>query len=299
MRVSAAAALLASAALGAVLAAQGAPKFGDPLPGILPSEFERFRVGLDDFVEVETAEDGLGPAFNAGSCAVCHNLPAVGGVGLVSEVRAAYRDEQGQIHPLTGTDGQPLDTLYHLFSTPSHACQPVMPPEANIIARRVPLPLFGAGLVEAIDDETLIGLEDPGDANGDGISGRAARVVDVGTGAVRIGRFGWKSQHATLRTFSADAYRNEMGITNELFPHELATGVSPAAMKQCDPIPDPEDVVDPRTRLAAIDNFEAFMKFLAPPPLRRVPRAGAADRPERAPAVQPPRRAVVLGFAAA
>ena len=65
------------------------PRFGDPLPGLLPAEFERFRLGLDDFLEVETAEEGLGPAFNAASCAVCHNVPAIGGVSLVSEVRAA------------------------------------------------------------------------------------------------------------------------------------------------------------------------------------------------------------------
>ena len=43
----------------------GRDRFGDPLPGHSPAEFERFRVGLDDFLEVETAEEGLGPAFNA------------------------------------------------------------------------------------------------------------------------------------------------------------------------------------------------------------------------------------------
>jgi CxxC motif-containing protein (DUF1111 family) len=90
-------------------------------------------------------------------------------------------------------------------------------------------------------------------------------VLDVSSGSQRVGRFGWKAQHATLRAFSADAYRNEMGITNELFPHELAVGVSPEALRLCDPTPDPEDLPDPRTRLAAIDNFEAFMKFLARP----------------------------------
>jgi CxxC motif-containing protein (DUF1111 family) len=265
--IAAAAALFMLVVAGRSLPAQGgAPKFGGPLPGIIPADFEHFRVGLDDFVEVETAEEGLGPAFNAASCGVCHNVPAIGGVSLVSEVRAAYRDEQGQIHPLTGADGSPLDTLFHLFSNPPHGCQPVLPAEANIIARRVPIPVFGAGLVEAIDDQTIVALEDPDDRNGDGISGRAARVIDLGTGRIRVGRFGWKAQHATLRTFSADAYRNEMGITNELFPDELATGVPAAALKLCDPVSDPEDLPDPKTRLAAIDNFEAFMKFLAPPP---------------------------------
>jgi CxxC motif-containing protein (DUF1111 family) len=256
-----------------------AVQFGDPLPGILPAEFERFRLGLDDFLEVETAEEGLGPSFNASSCAACHNVPAVGGVSLVSEVRAAYRDEHGVIRPPNGPDGAPLDTLFHLFSNPPHGCQPVMPAEVNIVARRIPIPTFGAGLVEAIADETIAALEDPDDRNGDGISGRAARVVDLGTGRLRVGRFGWKAQHATLRTFSADAYRNEMGITNELFPHELSPGVSAEQLRRCDPVPDPEDLADPRTRLAAIDNFEAFMKFLAPPPRGPIDqRAQAGER---------------------
>jgi CxxC motif-containing protein (DUF1111 family) len=242
-------------------------RFGDPLPGLLPAEFERFRLGLDDFLEVETAEEGLGPSFNAASCAVCHNLPAIGGGSLVSEVRAAHRDPQGVIRPLMSADGTLLDdTLFHLFSNPAHGCQPALPAEANIIARRIPIPTFGAGLVETIADETLVALEDPDDRNGDGISGRAAVIIERATGQRRVGRFGWKAQHATLRTFSADAYRNEMGITNELFRDELAPGITVEQLRRCDPIPDPEDVPDPRTRLAAIDNFEAFMKFLAPPP---------------------------------
>jgi len=134
-----------------------------------------------------------------------------------------------------------------------------------VFARRIPIPLFGAGLVEAIPDETLRSLEDPSDRDGDGISGRAALVVDVATGERRVGRFGWKAQHATLLTFGADAYRNEMGITNDVFPREVAFGITPAQMKVCDRIPDPEDVRDPRTRRRGIDNFATFMKFLAPP----------------------------------
>src|SRR5262245_2853993 len=119
-------------------------KPGDPLPGISPSEFSEFRLGLDDFTEVETAEDGLGPAFNATSCAVCHSVPAIGGTSLVVETRAAYRDESGESHGL----GPAGDTLMHLFSVPQHRCQPVIPEEATIVAHRAPIPLFGAGLVE-------------------------------------------------------------------------------------------------------------------------------------------------------
>ena len=233
---------------------------GDPLAGITPREFEEFRLGLTDFLEVETPEEGLGPAFNGTSCAACHNVPAVGGVSAVAEVRAARRLDDG-VFEAVAPEGE---TLFHLFSVPGHACQPAIPVEANVIIRRVPLPLFGAGLVEAIDDDTLQQLADTQARARDGISGRAAIVTDRGTGERRVGRFGWKAQHATLLAFGADAYRNEMGITNDLFPAELAVGIDAARMRLCDPIPDPEDVADPRTRRRGIDNFASFMRFLAP-----------------------------------
>jgi hypothetical protein len=77
--------------------------------------------------------------------------------------------------------------------------------------------------------------------------------------------------------FGADAYRNEMGITNDLFPEEVAFGIPKEQMTLCDRIPDPEDRPDRRTRRRAIDNFEAFMKFLAPAwrgPIDDIARAG-------------------------
>ena len=89
-------------------------------------------------------------------------------------------------------------------------------------------------------------------------------VIDVETGDRRVGRFGWKAQHATLMTFGADAYRNEMGITNDLFPQESAFGITPDRMRLCDPFSDPEDIRDPRSRRRGIDNFASFMRFLAP-----------------------------------
>ena len=233
---------------------------GGPLPGITPVEFEEFRIGLDDFLEVEASEEGLGPAFNGTSCAVCHNVPVIGGVSPVAEMRAGRVNERGEFETLDGTG----ETLFHLFSVPGHACQPIVPAEANVFARRVPIPVFGAGLVEAIPDDTLRDLEDPFDRNGDGVSGRAAIVVDLATGDRRVGRFGWKAQHATLLAFSADAYRNEMGITNDLFPQEGAFGVTPEQMRLCDPFSDPEDIRDPRSQRRGIDNFASFMRFLAP-----------------------------------
>src|SRR5262245_57057153 len=65
---------------------------GSPLRGITAAEFELFRLGREDFTEVETADDGLGPAFNGTSCAVCHSVPAIGGVSAMTEIRGGYRD---------------------------------------------------------------------------------------------------------------------------------------------------------------------------------------------------------------
>jgi CxxC motif-containing protein (DUF1111 family) len=215
-------------------------------------------MGLEDFTEVEGVADGLGPAFNGTSCAACHSVPAIGGVSTMTEVRGGYRDEQGVFHALNG------GTLYHLFSTPPHTCQVNVPPEANVIGRRAPLPLFGVGLIEAIADETIIALEDPDDRDDDGISGRAARITDIETGRGRIGRFGWKAQHATLLAFSGDAYRNEMGITNDLFPEEFALGFTAEQLRECAVTRGLEDARDRRTKLRGIDNFANFMRFLAP-----------------------------------
>ena len=259
--------------LGGLLFAQRAPRPGDPLLGVTPVEFEEFRLGLDDFLEVETAEEGLGPAYNGTSCAVCHSVPAIGGTSSIAETRAGRRGPRGEFIPLDPSG----ESLFQLFSVPSHACHAVIPSEATIVARRVPIPLFGAGLVEAIPDDTLLALEDPHDLDRDGVSGRAARIVDRASGEPRIGRFGWKAQHATLLVFGADAYRNEMGITNDLFPRELALGVSPERMRVCDPLPDPEDVREPQTGRRGIDNFDSFMKFLAPlgrGPLDEATRSG-------------------------
>jgi CxxC motif-containing protein (DUF1111 family) len=251
-----------------VAAAQAPDRLpGSPLDGITAADFERFRIGLEDFTEVESAGEGLGPAFNATGCSQCHNIPAIGGFGTITEVRAGRRHDDDSFEELEG------GTLFHLFSLPPHNCQAKIPPEANVIARRMSIPLFGAGLVEAVPDETIAALEDPDDRDGDGISGRAARVFDLATRRERVGRFGWKAQQATLLAFGADAYRNEMGITNDLFPDETALGVDPERLRLCDPASDPEDVRDRVTGLRGIDNFESFMKFLAP-----IGRGAVGDR---------------------
>ncbi len=134
-------------------------------------------------------------------CAGCYNLSTTGGVGNVSLLSAGKTQNGRYVEPAGGS-------LVHLFAT-DPCCQPQVPRDAPIVSRRTPTPLFGAGLVEAIPDDTIAGLQN---RPNEGVRGRVARVRDLETGAQRVGRFGWKAQHGSLQSFSADAYLNEMGI---------------------------------------------------------------------------------------
>jgi CxxC motif-containing protein (DUF1111 family) len=240
---------------------QVGPAFGDPLPALTADQSALFAEGQQDFKQVETVADGLGPTFNNRGCAVCHISPATGGSSpTIKEVRAG-RLVNGVFTNLPG------GSLFQISAiAPMSVCKEVLPPEANVIAFRQTPPLFGMGLIEAIPEATIRAQADPNDLNGDGISGRAASAVDPATGATRLGRFGWKAQVPSLLGFSGDAYLNEMGITNDLFPTENAPNGDQARLQACDTVPDPEDTPDPLTGRRGIDRFANFMRFLGPPP---------------------------------
>ena len=248
-----------------------AAPLGSPLPGLSSADLALFEAGKDDFLEVEGVSDGLGPAFNGRSCAECHSVPAIGGIGNQSVTRAG-RTVQGRfVEPDGGS-------LIHKFSLPDHKCQPVVPANATVVATRIPLAIFGDGLIEAIPDATIQGLADNAGRNPDGIRGRAALVRDPASGVQRVGRFGWKAQQATLLGFAGDAYLFEMGITNDLFPSETASGIAANVLAACDAVADPEDKADPVTGRRGIDNFANFMRLLAPP--ARLPGNDASARGE-------------------
>ena len=235
-------------------------EFGEPIQGIGGVEFELFRLGLEDFLEVEDADEGLGPLYNGRSCAECHVTPAIGGTSTITEVRAGTLDADGTFQDPPG------GSLIHLFSIPDHAIQAAVPEGANVIARRQPIPLFGGGLVEAVPDDVLEALEDPEDQDGDGVSGRVHWVVDRDSGETRAGRFGWKAQQSSLFTFGAEAYRNEMGITSDLFPNEMCPAGDCEPLELIDTVADPEDAPELATGLRGIDNFANFLRLLGPPP---------------------------------
>ncbi len=173
----------------------------------------------------------------------------------------------GVFDPLEARGG----SLLQRFAIDPAALETV-PAEANTIAQRESTPLFGLGLVEAIPDEAILALA--ARAKPDGVRGRAAMVTDVASGERRVGRFGWKAQQATLLSFSADAYLNEMGITNRFFPVENAPNGNAALLAAFDRSADPEDRVDPDTGRGDVDALADFMRFLAPPP--RLVQSGSA-----------------------
>jgi CxxC motif-containing protein (DUF1111 family) len=236
-------------------------QFGSPLEGLTAAEQLAFDAGRDEFEAVETPEGGLGPIFNDSSCLACHSGAATGGPSTHTVTRFG-RLSHGVFDPLDSLGGSLLQA-----KAIDPELQEVVPPEANVVARRMSTPLFGAGLIEAISDETLdLNARQP---QPDGIHGRTSKVLDVTSGKMRVGRFGWKAQQATLLAFAGDAYLNEMGVTNRFFKTENAPNGRTDLLAKYDKVADPEDTVDPATGKSDIDHAADFMRFLAPPPALR------------------------------
>lgn len=100
-------------------------------------------------------------------------------------------------------------------------------PEQPLLSNRIPPPVFGAGLLEAVPEADILQIADPEDRDRDGISGRPNRVWDVVQQAEVLGRFGWKANNPTLLQQSAAAYRDDMGVTNPLFLAESQPEMKP------------------------------------------------------------------------
>ncbi len=169
------------------------------------------------FEKTWTAEMGLGPVFNGESCVECHNDPVPGGYSKVTVTRAGVFDGQHYFD-------LPGGSLFHEKAIlPS--IQETVPSAANVIVKRLSTSLLGAGYVEAIADETLLGIarRQAAETHGD-IEGEAV-MVDVleAPGLKKVGRFGWKSQHATLLSFCGDAFHSEMGVSNSVVPTEITS----------------------------------------------------------------------------
>jgi CxxC motif-containing protein (DUF1111 family) len=269
-----------------------------------------FNDGLSRFQEVETvsnsANTGLGPRFNSNQCSSCHAQPAFGGSGaavnpqflLVSsgvapgdtippfvtadgptlEARAPFfLNRSGEVNTNAPNGG--VEDLFTVTGRSDAGSCSVAQPNfaaylaANDLIFRIPTPVFGAGLIENLDDSTLLANQAKNLANRFGIAGTFNRNGNDGT----ITRFGWKAQNKSLHIFAGEAYNVEMGVSNELFPQdrplpeeEQSTGL-PASCLNLSGTGYPEDTSNPTqtTNAAVLDDVSAFanfMRFLAPPP---------------------------------
>ncbi len=248
------------------------PPPGAPLPGLTPAQLAAFQDGRDAFVQVFTPADGLGPVFNDNACAACHGGPAPGGASgrLVTRFgRARGRS----FDPLTELGGSLIQNR-GIAATPP-GCDPfvpeVVPQQANVVTPRLTQALFGLGLVDAVPDATFEALAAAQASASRRTAGRVARVAEIATGTVRVGKFGWKSQVATLLDFSGDALLNEQGVTNPLFPDESCPQGDCFALA-CNPRPDMNAGAD------LVERLTAFQTLLAPiAPLPPTPQSLAGE----------------------
>ena len=289
--------------------------YGQPLAALLDAanvaDLQLFAAGQQSFLELEDLPR-IGPLFNSRSCGSCHFQPALGGSGaFINEVRVRNNTAGGPLHifatdnilrlgPQTqgprpifpnGLESTPIgcqitsprcarsrcqkeEMRRTTYNTKLPLCDPTsasFAAGANCVAERQASPVFGLGLVEAVDDGSLqaIAAAQPRQIRG------VAKMVDE-LGAQRVGRFGWKDDHATLRAFAGDAYLNEMGITSPDFPNERSS----CALNQVkygvllDADDDPEDPTDDDGR-SDVDHFTDFMRALAPPP--QAPQSASAQ----------------------
>ena len=245
----------------------GPPRPSDPLPNLSADLLTAFSDGFEEFTNTEDAEGGLGPIFNQSSCVACHFQGGTGGASNITVTRFGRVSRGGVFDSLADIGGSLLQAL-----SIDPAAREFVPREANVVARRQTTPLFGVGLIEAIPEATILAGVRAGKP--DGVQGKAHMVTDIVSGQQMVGRFGWKAQQATLLAFSADAYVNEMGITNRFFPTENAPNGKADVLAAFDDVADPEDTIDPETGKADIDHSADFMRFLAP--LRPLPMSPSA-----------------------
>jgi CxxC motif-containing protein (DUF1111 family) len=250
-----------------------------PSPSEAPAGFDNKSNGMVDdpthqadqakFEETEAIADGLGPLFNADSCRECHQNPVSGGDSQVMELRVGHRGhgrefENPEIPINHGSEvikGRSLVNQRAICPNaqfPTTEIQERVPDSEKIRTFRASLSLLGDGFVEAVDDSTLTNISQQQCKKDHGrICGMALQVpILEAPGETRVGRFGWKDQHASLLSFAGDAYLNEMGITNPLLPDEITN--------LCNTASEPNDTPG-ADGLADIDHFARFVRATKAP----------------------------------
>ena len=254
---------IAAVIVGVALAFASDP----PPPSEAPAGFDDQSNGMVDdathqadrekFDETEAVDDGLGPLYNAQACRECHQNPRSGGASQITELRVGHRGPDGRFrnsdipiaHGGEIISGRSLvndRAICPSAAFPDTEIQERVPETETIRARRLSVNLLGDGFVEAVADQAFIDIARRQCQRTHGeICGQVLRVPIVeAAGHTGVGRFGWKDQHASLLSFSGDAYLNEMGITSRLFPDEVTKLCNTAAEPNNQPGPDGLDDVD-------------------------------------------------------
>jgi CxxC motif-containing protein (DUF1111 family) len=242
------------------------------------SDPDRRKADQKFFEEVEhISPDGLGPLYNAQSCRECHQTPVTGAASQVTELRVGHLDAHRQFQNPQIPINHGAEVIRDRNLVNDRAICPEIqervPDTETVRTTRLVTNTLGDGYVEAITDETLLKIRKKQCKASHGtICGQAIKVlVPESEGQDRIGRFGWKDQHASLLAFAADAYLNEMGITNSLQKTEVTTicnppvattvpNTDPAKITEPNSLPDPAD-----NNLEDIDHFASFMRSLKAP----------------------------------
>jgi CxxC motif-containing protein (DUF1111 family) len=231
--------------------------------GIVEPPGDTFARDQNVYEENEAVKDGLGPVYNATSCVTCHQNPNSGAASQITELRVGHNDANGNFVNPTIFINDGKDTITGRSIVNDRAIGPQaqerIPDTEDIRTLRTALNTLGDGFVEAIDDSTLISIAERQPELSEGrIHGEVVQApIFEAPGQTRVGRFGWKDQHSSLLSFIADAYLNEMGITNRLRPTEVTqvlnttTGINDQ----------PDDL-----GLADIDHFAQFIRGTMVPP---------------------------------
>jgi len=246
-----------------------APDDGDifdaPIEGLSATELQAFVRGDEEFGRRFAPSTGLGPIFNNVSCASCHS-----GDGRGRRENALHRIGTSA-DGFLGSLGGPQIQDRAIAGAHAEAV-----PTGVAVSVRLPPPVFGVGLIEAIPESAILANADSADSNGDGISGRpnwvyAADYVPASTpGAgeqLRIGRFGRKAQTSNLVEQTVGAYLQDMGITSDFLPNELTNPFSAAQTLAAD------HVADPELPASTVQSVVHYIRTLAPP--RPAPDNGA------------------------
>jgi CxxC motif-containing protein (DUF1111 family) len=231
-------------------------RFDQPMEGLDNGELGDFQDGQTQFRKSFTITEGLGPVFNNVSCASCHSGD---GRGTTDNILVRFS---------RGTNLIPAEGGPQIQDRAIPGAVVEQLPAGVDVSLRMPPPVFGVGLIEALTDSVILSHADPGDSDGDGISGRANMVTPPpyvpatepgGGSGPRVGRFSRKAQVSSLFEQTVTAYHQDIGITSEALRVDNVNPLTPPGY------PNPDRAPDPEVGGGQVNDVIQYMRMLNPP----------------------------------